>query len=774
MTNAIVTLSMKPQIMHPKCRSNYAYIADKWGVELHVLEEPTAKDLECHPHWHKQTICRYVQENLPHVERVLQLDDDLLFRSDCPNLFDIVPEDKFGACSYLPNSRSVRAQNYWSQRLGIPSQPKYLHFNGGMYLYSIERHSELLKSIDAYSLGSRINFDRYGCPDENATCVKLLHEGVPIYSIPMHFNTWYPKFRREWARNRVMRTSVYHFGAKSKKHIQRCWWNLNELPADTEFFPCDKNTKRMLAEIGDRRFERVLILDHLGQDKILNLLSQQQSAEVSWLYFEGGFNWVGPLRVLERAGVNAANLNMVKYPSSLEGQKFDLVVLGTWAGSTDFIEDLCHESTEVIRCEDLSDLQSVDSVEDSPPEPEGRLIATAAVNFAGMIELTLPYALDYAEQVDADILLVTGTSMHEPPFAKYELVHEAVRAGYDQLLLLDADVLPRSGSPDIFEHRNGACSELHLRIPTRKTPPRDLGLNWLMRRDECWPADLYWNTGVVCLDSVGMRHLEERIASEGPIQGVYWEQEQLNQILQSIPSGTADILDARFNVPTHERWTDDGMKREAFFLHANGYPSLSASQRADILAAYGERRLLPEVFDQAIGIAGQTTREELIGLATLAARVPEGSRFVEVGSYAGRSALAIGLHLPKSCGLTMIDPWRAVKGWRTREQMLGIRKSAEGVLANLRRSSVDAEIRVGDSLPMASSFPDASLGAVFIDAMHEYEHVAADISAWLPKVMPGGYICGHDYCPEWPGVIQAVEELVGRCSRIGSLWFKRV
>ncbi|NIL95924.1 MAG: hypothetical protein GTO62_01975, partial [Planctomycetales bacterium] len=57
---------------------------------------------------------------------------------------------------------------------------------------------------------------------------------------------------------------------------------------------------------------------------------------------------------------------------------------------------------------------------------------------------------------------------------------------------------------------------------------------------------------------------------------------------------------------------------------------------------------------------------------------------------------------------------------------------------------------------------------VYIDANHTYEGVLADLEASLPKVRPGGLICGHDYTdtPAWQaanfGVVQAVHEFCGR------------
>jgi hypothetical protein len=58
-------------------------------------------------------------------------------------------------------------------------------------------------------------------------------------------------------------------------------------------------------------------------------------------------------------------------------------------------------------------------------------------------------------------------------------------------------------------------------------------------------------------------------------------------------------------------------------------------------------------------------------------------------------------------------------------------------------------------------FEDNYFDFVYIDAAHDYESVKADIREWLPKVKPGGYICGHDYGGEYTGVKKAVDEMFG-------------
>ena len=74
-----------------------------------------------------------------------------------------------------------------------------------------------------------------------------------------------------------------------------------------------------------------------------------------------------------------------------------------------------------------------------------------------------------------------------------------------------------------------------------------------------------------------------------------------------------------------------------------------------------------------------------------------------------------------------------------------------------KRKIFDYVIR--PSLSASMDVKDKSLDLVFIDAAHDYESIAEDIKAWLPKVRDGGIICGHDYLPgEYDGVVKAVDE----------------
>jgi hypothetical protein len=67
------------------------------------------------------------------------------------------------------------------------------------------------------------------------------------------------------------------------------------------------------------------------------------------------------------------------------------------------------------------------------------------------------------------------------------------------------------------------------------------------------------------------------------------------------------------------------------------------------------------------------------------------------------------------------------------------------------------QLLIADSLAAAARFDDDSLAWVHIDARHDYASVRADIAAWAPKVVPGGWLSGDDYNDHlWPGVVAAV------------------
>ena len=77
-----------------------------------------------------------------------------------------------------------------------------------------------------------------------------------------------------------------------------------------------------------------------------------------------------------------------------------------------------------------------------------------------------------------------------------------------------------------------------------------------------------------------------------------------------------------------------------------------------------------------------------------------------------------------------------------------------------------ADIYHCGSLEAVKDFAAQSVDMVFIDADHSYEGTAADLEAWWPIVVRGGWLGGHDYAnPDERftfGVDRAVGEFAAR------------
>jgi len=130
-------------------------------------------------------------------------------------------------------------------------------------------------------------------------------------------------------------------------------------------------------------------------------------------------------------------------------------------------------------------------------------------------------------------------------------------------------------------------------------------------------------------------------------------------------------------------------------------------------------------------------------------KFPSGSRFVEVGSYKGRSfsyLVVECINSGKTFDVVAVDacPWTDVE-----PEFYQNMKPLEGHYRTMFG---------GNSFDRAKEFEDGSIDMVFIDANHTYEYVTRDIAAYLPKMKKGGIMAGHDYNEHHPGVMQAVQE----------------
>ena len=134
---------------------------------------------------------------------------------------------------------------------------------------------------------------------------------------------------------------------------------------------------------------------------------------------------------------------------------------------------------------------------------------------------------------------------------------------------------------------------------------------------------------------------------------------------------------------------------------------------------------------------------------------------IEMADYAelyGKKIVEVGCHIGV---LTEIfanigSEVYAVDTWRDDHLKCRIKNRGEKWDERLRSYKNVTKI-IGDSVRVRSSVKDKSVDFVYIDANHRFRHVSSDIIAWLPKVVDGGWIGGHDYNNTFKAVVDAVD-----------------
>lgn len=155
-----------------------------------------------------------------------------------------------------------------------------------------------------------------------------------------------------------------------------------------------------------------------------------------------------------------------------------------------------------------------------------------------------------------------------------------------------------------------------------------------------------------------------------------------------------------------------------------------------------------------------------------------GDTLIELGVWKGRSLCylaTLAKQANKNLRVIGIDRWQHTE-WDGYQSIINIdrekgemRSPLEQCRDNLKAHGVDgfAELIISDSIEAAKLFKDESVRFIFVDDTHNSEHVERELNAWLPKIIPGVWIAGHDY----PGSIEAgVKAVFPHAVQDGSSW----
>jgi cephalosporin hydroxylase len=211
-----------------------------------------------------------------------------------------------------------------------------------------------------------------------------------------------------------------------------------------------------------------------------------------------------------------------------------------------------------------------------------------------------------------------------------------------------------------------------------------------------------------------------------------------------------------------------GLKNRIAVYSSRHYDALRSMFSESLLHRFGVRRYWHDIDGW---FTWRSAQEEAV------ASFAEGSRFVEVGTYLGRSLCSLAEVVERSgknIDVIGIDTCRGSgpEGSRGQDYHESAVADGGGTFAGaLHKNVLDCgfgekiTLIISDSVSAARLFSDGSLEWVHLDARHDYASVKADIDAWLPKVRVGGWLSGDDYDEQkWPEVVRAVADTLPRAS----------
>ena len=227
--NALVVLNLN-NFMPQKVRDSFEHAAMRWGCWYEEITEPLGP---MHIFWQKTAIP--LNGHVARFDRVLQLDADMLIRFDCPNIFDLVPEENIGVVSeWQPGMHLQRLhskKDRWAKELGVTCyEDERHHLNAGLILYSPTRHKELLTEWNA--IGKRSDWStECPIPEQFALSCLLQSTHAPVTWLRWWYNTIFILYRRKrWMGAGIMRTYVYHFNGLQKlawqEQLEQVEWML--------------------------------------------------------------------------------------------------------------------------------------------------------------------------------------------------------------------------------------------------------------------------------------------------------------------------------------------------------------------------------------------------------------------------------------------------------------------------------------------------------------------------------------------------------------------
>ena len=155
----------------------------------------------------------------------------------------------------------------------------------------------------------------------------------------------------------------------------------------------------------------------------------------------------------------------------------------------------------------------------------------------------------------------------------------------------------------------------------------------------------------------------------------------------------------------------------------------------------------PDLIEALEGVEGWFSPEQVERVSAAAAAAPPGGRIVEIGSFRGRSMIAIARSAPDGVEIVAIDPHAGND--RGPQEIEGFEEEAAEdnvvFLRNLEKAGVAERVRhVRKFSHDAHGDVDGEIDVLHIDGAHRFGPAREDILAWGNRVVEGGSMLIHD------------------------------
>jgi hypothetical protein len=342
MKRVIAVLDLPPRRSLPNVRASFHAAATRWNAEVLWISPPLHS---CHPFWQKMFVCDHVQ-SLFGSSHVLQLDNDMVIRSDCPSPFDLVAPTDFAMVSgrQSPQRRVDRASwnqmahEEWARRCEVLPAPAWTHPNGGLYLYGTEAFGSMFAEIISNLLPTGGKHD-LGCDECLVVNQLWTYHRSEIRFLPADYNVNLHQ-NDCWVSNPVMQSYIYHFVARTKERLPEVRWQRTdpvELP-----YPWDKRSRVIVERWGNQppdsfelenithvetaanllaAYPNLRIIVSGSQDRQMKSCDAIPNHDRCCQFAATHTSYLNLIRLLLRLGPNASRIVPIETPLAMQSQQ---------------------------------------------------------------------------------------------------------------------------------------------------------------------------------------------------------------------------------------------------------------------------------------------------------------------------------------------------------------------------------------------------------------------------------------------------------------------